>query len=242
MAGNAVDIAVFTKRYLAHASLDLPAHTEESLQSLADNALELGLRRTANQTLLNVADIDARTTAIDIVTTDVTYLVDSLRAELARIGRRSARALHPQLVVTRDADGVLTEVHDLDDTAELPAGAIVESWMHVEVDLLPESKRISLTADLERVIADVQFAFADRHSMRAWLTRWPISSPKIRANSIAVLVLRPASCCAGWPMTTIWSWATRPIRLTTSPTRWPARRRQRPRAYCVVRQAFLRWS
>jgi glutamate dehydrogenase len=162
----AVDTAVFLNRFLAHAALDLPGQDEQQLRHTAECALKFGERREPAETLLSVVELDGRTTAIDIVTPDVSYLVDSVREELSRIGRSAARVLHPQLVVTRGAGGELLAVHDLDDTAQdLPDGAVVESWMHIEIDSLAEARRTQLAADLRVVLADVQYAAADRAVM-----------------------------------------------------------------------------
>ena len=59
-------------------------------------------------------------TAVDIVSDDAPYIVESLWAELERAEYAFDRLLHPQLVVDRDADGVLTHVYDLDDNADVP--------------------------------------------------------------------------------------------------------------------------
>jgi glutamate dehydrogenase len=161
----AVDAAVFVNRYLAHAASDLPGQDEQQLRRVAEQALQFGMQREPDQTLLAVVQLDGRTTAVEIVMSDVSYLVDSVREELNRIGRPSARVLHPQLVVTRAADGTLESVHDVDDTAKLPAGAVVESWMHIEIDLLPDQRLAALEAELRGILADVQFAAADRAAM-----------------------------------------------------------------------------
>ena len=122
-SGSAVDSAVFTRRYLAHAGSQLPGRSSAALTELARTALDFGRLRPWGQTLIRVHDTDGETTAIDMVSADAPYIVESLQAELARDGHPVERVLHPQLVVARDPDGQL--VHDLrlpDVREEVSAG------------------------------------------------------------------------------------------------------------------------
>jgi glutamate dehydrogenase len=160
-----VDSAAFVRRYLAHAGSQLPGRSAEALAALAAGALEFGLVRPWGQTLLRVRDIDAELTAVDVVSADAPYLVESLMAELERAGRPAERVLHPQLVVVRDSGGTMTRVYDLDDNADVPEGAMVESWIHIELDSVPADEHDRLGADLDRVLDDVLYAVADAPHM-----------------------------------------------------------------------------
>ncbi len=162
-----VDPAVFTKRYLAHGSTQLPGRTPSDLSALARDVLRFGATRPWGQNLLRVLDLDGETTAVDIVSVDAPYIVESLVAELHRSGRGPVRVLHPQLVVHRDPDGVLTAVLDIDDNADVPAGALVESWVHVEVDLVPDAEHDALGEALRGVLDDVLCAVSDAPQMYA---------------------------------------------------------------------------
>src|SRR5579875_2289070 len=114
-----VDAAVFTRRYLAHAGSQLPGRSGSELTELARAALEFGRVRPWGETLLRVHDVDGETTAVDIVSGDAPYIVESLWAELERTGRPPEHVLHPQLVVARDPEGALTHVFDVDDNADV---------------------------------------------------------------------------------------------------------------------------
>ena len=162
-----VDPDVFARRYLAHATSQLPGRSGNALATLAEESLAFGAVRSDGQILLRIHDIDADTTAIEVITADAPYLVDSVRAELDRCGNPVARVLHPQLVVARDAAGRLTLVYDIDDNADVPAGATVESWMHIEIDKLDPAQWEPLEAELRRILADVQHAVADAPAMYA---------------------------------------------------------------------------
>jgi glutamate dehydrogenase len=156
---------VFSRRYLAHAGSQLPGRASRALTLLARNALAFGRTRGPDETLLRIVDVDGSTTAIDIVTADAPYLVDSVRAELDRQGHPVERTLHPQLVVTRDDAGRLTSIADIDDNAEVPEGAFVESWMYVELDTIDSARQTELAAALHKVLDDVRYAVSDAPAM-----------------------------------------------------------------------------
>ncbi|MDQ1734092.1 MAG: glutamate dehydrogenase [Pseudonocardiales bacterium] len=151
----------FLRRYLAHAPAQLPGRQQSVLADLARRHFDLGRRRAPDEILVAVRDLDAGTTAIDIVTADAPYLVDSCTAELKRTGHPVEHLLHPQLVVCRDSEGVLSAVLDLEDTAQVPAGAATESWMHIETDQIPADEHEHTVADLKRVLTDVHHAVDD---------------------------------------------------------------------------------
>src|SRR4051812_42187064 len=115
-----VDVDVFARRYLAHAASQLPGRAGSALHALALDNLAFGAVRANGQTLLRVHDLDSATTAIDVVTSDAPYLVDSVRAELDRRRNPPERLLHPQVVVARDESGRMTHVYDIDDNADVP--------------------------------------------------------------------------------------------------------------------------
>ena len=100
-----VDPQAFARRYLAHAGSQVPGRSASSLAELARTQLAFGRVRRADQTLIDAVDVDDDTTAIDVVTADAPFLVESVRAELDRAGTPIERVLHPQMVVRRDEDG-----------------------------------------------------------------------------------------------------------------------------------------
>jgi glutamate dehydrogenase len=162
-----VDHDIFTRRYLAQAGPILPESNAEELTGLAESALSFGSVRRPGEILVRVQACPSGA-ALDIVTADVAYLVDSVRAELARAGCSSLQVLHPQLVVTRDPDGRIARIHDLDDTADVPAGALVESWMHVRFSEPADAAALdAMAVDIRRVLTDVQHAGDDLASMLA---------------------------------------------------------------------------
>ncbi|MFI2318137.1 NAD-glutamate dehydrogenase [Streptomyces sp. CB00072] len=119
---------------------------------------------------------------VEVVTDDMPFLVDSVTNELSRQGRGIHVVIHPQVTVRRDVTGKLIEVLSggpglpksangrkagKGAKAELPHDALVESWIHVEIDR--ETDRADLqqiTADLLRVLSDVRETVEDWGKMR----------------------------------------------------------------------------
>jgi glutamate dehydrogenase len=119
---------------------------------------------------------------VEVVTDDMPFLVDSVTNELSRQGRGIHVVIHPQVVVRRDVTGKLIEVlaegnglsaggqgrKGADGTTHtLPHDALIESWIHVEIDRETDRsdlKQISL--DLLRVLSDVRETVEDWEKMR----------------------------------------------------------------------------
>src|SRR5581483_4269568 len=100
-ATTTVDAQVFIRRYLAHAGTQLPGRSREDLLELARDALSFGLSRSGDDALLRLVDRDGQTTAVDVVSRDAPYIVESLSAELSRSGYPLENLLHPQIVAMR---------------------------------------------------------------------------------------------------------------------------------------------
>ncbi|WP_175407614.1 NAD-glutamate dehydrogenase [Streptomyces sp. TRM64462] len=109
---------------------------------------------------------------VEVVTDDMPFLVDSVTNELSRQNRGIHLVVHPQVVVRRDVTGKLIEIVPSGPGFEhrgagRPHDALVESWIHVEIDR--ETDRADLkqiTADLLRVLSDVREAVEDWEKMR----------------------------------------------------------------------------
>ena len=203
-AGNIspqIDLEAFRRRYLAHAARQLPGRTNRELSALAREHLELGVVRPDGETLIRSHNMDGDTSAIDIVTPDAPFLVDSIRAEFDRAGQPVSRLLHPQIVASRDADGRLEMVYDLDDNVEVPKGAIIEAWMHIETDRLEPADAERLIASLRRVLNDVHLAAADAPAMYALireladrLTDMMVRGPVRKGEALLAGLLRCGHC------------------------------------------------
>jgi len=108
---------------------------------------------------------------LEIVVDDMPYLVDSVTMELARQRRDVHLVIHPVFDVVRDLTGVLQSVKPVADATDEPAaGAIRESWMHIEVDRAPEEEESQVVADLQRILQDVREAVEDAAKLRRRMT------------------------------------------------------------------------
>jgi glutamate dehydrogenase len=96
---------------------------------------------------------------VEIVTDDMPFLVDSVAAELTRLGRSLRLVIHPVLSVQRDVTGALQGV------ASDGAGTR-ESWIHAEISRGGASAA-EIENSLRRVLSDVRESVEDWPRMRA---------------------------------------------------------------------------
>ena len=96
---------------------------------------------------------------VEIVTDDMPFLVDSVAAELTRLGRALRLVIHPVLTARRDVAGALEEV-------SADGEGVRESWIHAEITrgAVPAAE---IEAALRRVLSDVREAVEDWPRMRA---------------------------------------------------------------------------
>ena len=141
------------------------------LYGLAVGQLGFARRRRPGQTRLRVYNPVFEThgwssthTAVEIVTDDKPFLIDSISMELNRRGFGVHLMIHPVMDVRRDAEGNLVEVlaPGADDE-----DAIGESVIHAEVDRQTDHARLEeLRSELLRVIGEVSAAVDDWPLMR----------------------------------------------------------------------------
>ena len=163
------------RRYYRHvAAEDLFDRDPEELMAAVLAHRELAVHRPQGRVLVRVttaeaddADVRAQHSVVEVVCDDMPFLVDSVTAELSRGGRAIHLVIHPLLVVRRDLTGQLLDVYPTETAAEVGDGAIVESWMRIEVDRVPdEAGRRALAEDLDRVLRDVREAVEDWPKMQ----------------------------------------------------------------------------
>ena len=95
---------------------------------------------------------------VEIVTDDMPFLVDSVAAELNRLGRSLRLVIHPVLTARRDVTGALEAI-----AAEGPGTR--ESWIHAEISRGAVASG-EIEAGLRRVLSDVREAVEDWPRMR----------------------------------------------------------------------------
>ena len=122
--------------------------------------------------------------------------------------------IHPLFDVVRDITGALQEVRpvaDGDDRATTAPTSCRESWMHVEIDRIPDGEDVAeIEESIQRVLRDVREAVEDWDKMHAQVAeivaraRRPTRRRRRRRRGRA----RRATCCSGSPTTTSRSSAT----------------------------------
>ncbi len=115
-------------------------------------------------------------TTIEIVNDDMPFLVDSVTAELTRLGREIHLVNHPVMSVIRNAKGRRTAFlgsgRVVKDGPAPPEGAIAESFMHIEIDEQTAPEVLAeIKERIESVLADVRAAVTDWKPMLRELER-----------------------------------------------------------------------
>ena len=110
---------------------------------------------------------DGLHTAVEIVTDDMPFLVDSVAGALAARNLDIHQLVHPQVVLRREALGRLIEIFPGVEPDDARPGDIVESWIRVETDRLRDQATIDkVRNDLQSVLTDVREAVEDWPRMR----------------------------------------------------------------------------
>jgi len=164
----------FVRRYFAHVASDDVIYT--SFETLLGGALslwELGAQRQPGTPTIRLFNPTVESgwglehTVVEMVNDDMPFLVDSVSAEIQRRDRKIHLLLHPVIRTVRNASGHRVEVTD---TLHAPPDAIVESYMHVEIDQETEPAELeSIRASLEAILRQVRLAVQDFTAMRGRL-------------------------------------------------------------------------
>ncbi len=176
-----------------YTGVDAEDLAAQPLDVLAERALahwRLARRRTPGTAIVSVTAPAHGHTVIDIVNDDMPFIVDSVTMALERHDLGIHLVVHPIMRVRRTAAGELTGLAP-DDAAELGEDyALLESWVHIEVDR--ETSPVALEAvrvDLERVLGDVRAATSDWVKMLRALQhvcgQLEVHPPSIDADELA---------------------------------------------------------
>src|SRR6478672_292605 len=178
----------FLRRYYRHvATEDLLTRAAEDLLGAALTHRQLAQNRPVGTAKVEVFNPEFEEqgwasghTVVQIVTDDMPFLVDSVTAELTRMGRTVHIVVHPLMLVRRDATGELEEILDRGAADSLGVdgggaaaefGVLRESWMHLEIDRDSDpADREQVAANLRRVLSDVREVVEDWPKMRAKCT------------------------------------------------------------------------
>ncbi len=168
----------FLQRYYRHVlSEDLVERDVVDVSGLAASHRHAAEKRPQGTPVVNVftptADRHGWTTGntvVEVVVDDMPFLVDSVTMALAEDEYDVRLIVHPQMVVRRDITGQLVEICDFSDNdSRLPeiSDAVVESWMHVEIDRTDDpAEHDRIEKRLRDVLRDVREAVEDWQRMR----------------------------------------------------------------------------
>jgi glutamate dehydrogenase len=172
---DATRAEAFARQYYRWVSPeDIAERRDLDLYGAALAHFHLARRRTPGTTKVRIYNPEFEVqgwesahTAVEIVTDDMPFLIDSLGMELNRRGFRVHLVIHPVIQVRRDAEGRLLEVLPHGADAE---GTLAESVVHLEVARQTDPVELEqLEAHLIRVMDEVRAAVTDWPEMRARL-------------------------------------------------------------------------
>ena len=164
---------------------DLKGRTTEALFSAALSVWKSLQDRKPGKPLVRVHNPDTKHgdlwgthhTILDIVTEDMPFLVDSVTAELDRLGLIVHLVLHPVIPVKRNDAGLLQEVYEEDEPFHdekhrKETGVILESVMHLKVTRVSDaSEMMDIVKAINTVLTDNTRAVKDWISMRRYVSR-----------------------------------------------------------------------
>ncbi len=166
----------FRAYYHLMATEDLLARDPAELSAIA-----LGHRRFAGQRPVGTVSVRAFNptldadgwasayTVVEVVCDDMPFLVDSVVAALGGFDSGVHLIVHPQLTSHRTVTGELRAV--VADPAAAPetsgVAAVRESWMHLEIDRLPDASLTAVEGRLRQVLDNVNDAVEDWPKMQS---------------------------------------------------------------------------
>ncbi len=169
-AGQSIQATSFARHLLGRVSNDdIAARSVDAWAGLIPDLLEFVRERKAGVPKVRVFNPslaengwESSHTAIEIVTDDSPFLVDSAGIAISQAGLLLHTVMHPVFSVQRDPGG-----HVLNLSAEGDKGGM-ESVMHMEVDPIAEpGERARLEESLRAALTDVAACVEDWKAMRA---------------------------------------------------------------------------
>ena len=169
--------------YAGAPAQDLDRRGEDVLAARAQRHRELAQHRERGEVLITTLDEGSRTVVL-IVADDVPYLVSTLNARIAGDWGGARLVVHPILRATRDDDGELRSVDELEDVRAISSGdtqtipivgalgetSAAESWIQVELaENLDESQAQELIEGLRPALRTVAQIDADHDDMVRWV-------------------------------------------------------------------------
>src|SRR4051812_4157133 len=145
--------ALLHRYYWSEPAAEVVGHDPGELAALALGHLKLAEVRPQGSATVDVQRLPDGRAVIRLVTDDMPFLVDSVTAEVVRLGADLAHIVHPVVVVRRDVAGRIKEFCDSAAVQDLGPDALRESWMAVVLDgLVDEEAAADLMTGLRHVL------------------------------------------------------------------------------------------
>ncbi|MBA2482894.1 MAG: NAD-glutamate dehydrogenase, partial [Nitrosomonas sp.] len=171
---SATSLPMFIKQFYRNADAD--EFVERDPQSLFESArASWDLLQTSNglDPAIRIYNPDKQSdkwesnfTIIDLVLTDMPFLVDSISMEMQRQGLAIHFLVHPLLVTERQKNGLLEKIFAYNHANSLN-NAKRESVIHIEIDrIVDKTQQESVCTGLKLVLAEIKRAVSDWSFMR----------------------------------------------------------------------------
>ncbi|WP_227999184.1 NAD-glutamate dehydrogenase [Nocardia australiensis] len=163
------ELATLEEAYFRHVDAGDVDCAITGITQIFRRHMELATTRPVGRALVRVYHPDDDSglgAAVQLVTDDMSLLVESIASSLSRMGVSVSEVIHPIFEVERDADGKLLRAapHEVDGNG---ATGLRESWMHLQ--LHPSTSRALLDRiemAMPDVIADVRQVTGDTEAIR----------------------------------------------------------------------------
>jgi glutamate dehydrogenase len=152
---------------------DLAGRNPEAIVGSVTDLRRLAAHREPGQALVSARNPQVETdgwtcgrSVVSVVTDDMSFLVDSVTAELNRLGLSIGLLVHPIVAVERDSSGRLLSAESperiANDISRPIRAAGLESWMHIEIDWQADPGVLeTIEKNVSVVLQDVARAVAD---------------------------------------------------------------------------------
>ena len=173
--GRTAQVEAFIRQFYANVPVgDIAQEPPEDLFCAALSLWQFAAKRQPGKPKLRVFNPRqdehgwrSSHTVVEIVNDDMPFLVDSVTAELGRLGLDVHLVVHPVMRVARDKTGQMTDLGPDDKTG---AGGPAESIMQIRITQIAQAaKQDEVATRLEAILTDVRNAVADWKEMRARL-------------------------------------------------------------------------
>ena len=177
-----IDFFTFLEQYYHHVSYeDLAGRDPHDIAGPVLHQLFQARERVPGSSAVSVFSPEvehvgwsSHHSVVQVCTDDMSFLVDSMTADLVRSGHAIHLVVHPVVYVLRDAVGVLRKILSDEEAQEatgaegaLRAGVIAEAWIHVEIDRESDEDDLkTLDAGLRSVLSDVRESVEDWQRMQ----------------------------------------------------------------------------